>query len=360
MNEQQWRDSTDVPAMLRFLNGGLAHPTTGLPMQQCSDAELMAGTPLASDRKLRLACCAMLRTVWASLPDQQCRNAVRAAEGLADDWDRRIWSLHQTALSARLEWYGPNDRTPPADWQPYRSVSAVMHAVTDTDLAHAAGQVAEFLGPMGVGGSLAGALRDVVNPFVTVRVGDYSRYDDPAACLECQGTGQLEPTRFDGADAMPCPHCGETGCRWITPLVRRLAEGAYNNRLDGLCPECSGTGQTHDAYLGGYSRCDRCGGAGSGDGRLDDATLAVLADALEDAGWPIDEVCPACKGNGEDDRFMRAVNWHRGKAGPSKVVTTCPGCLGTGRIPNHVLAHLRSAGPHWLGCWALDLVTGNG
>lgn len=72
-----------------------------------------------------------------------------------------------------------------------------------------------------------------------------------------------------------------TGPRWQTPAVTSLATAAYEERL---LPS----------------------------GELEPARLAVLADALEEAG-----------------------------------------CTNAG-----LLAHLRSPGPHFRGCWALDLVRG--
>lgn len=102
----------------------------------------------------------------------------------------------------------------------------------------------------------------------------------PSTCCGLGGTGRgqadalrdivgnpFRPAVFDSA--------------WLTPLVLSLAQSAYDNRLP--------TGQ------------------------LDQETLAVLSDALEDAG------CPS---------------------------------------GNPVLLAMRSPGPHWRGCWAVDLLLG--
>jgi hypothetical protein len=89
-----------------------------------------------------------------------------------------------------------------------------------------------------------------------------------AGLLRCVFGNPFRPVTFDPA--------------WRTPLVVSLTESAYSERL---LPS----------------------------GELDPARLAVLADALEEAG-------------AEGD----------------------------------LLAHLRSAGPHVRGCWAVDLVTGRG
>lgn len=338
MTEQQWRDSTDTSAMLRFL--------TARGQQPAGSNVRSARHP--SDRKLRLACCAMLRTVWASLPDQQCRSAVRAAEQLADQWDRRLWSLHVTAMNARLHAYANNGRD-------FHRTAAVMHALTNRDdgVPQAPGQVELSLrGSPG----LADALRDVANPFLTS-----ASLPPEQDCQTCHGSGTFGTL---GGLSKGCYRCspgpnkrgtGKEPCPWMNDTTRRLARSAYSDRLDGQCPECSGDGTIGDPYDRGVrSRCDRCGGAGSGDGRLDDSTLAVLADALEDAGWPIDEACPACNGKGMvrygDGGFSERPCWGCGDS-----YSQHPG---TGRVPNPVLAQLRSPGPHWLGCWALDLVTG--
>jgi hypothetical protein len=58
--------------------------------------------------------------------------------------------------------------------------------------------------------------------------------------------------------------------------------------------------------------------------------LGILADALEDAGCPQDETYQDAKG----------------------------GPLPDFRIPNSLLAHLRSPGPHARGCWVADLLLG--
>ncbi len=45
------------------------------------------------------------------------------------------------------------------------------------------------------------------------------------------------------------------------------------------------------------------------------------------------EECKNCEGKKTGKRFMRAVGWYRGKSGPSKVISTCPTCEGSGRVP---------------------------
>jgi hypothetical protein len=93
----------------------------------------------------------------------------------------------------------------------------------------------------------------------------------------------------------------------------------------GPCPDCSGTGHVED-------------------GRLDPDRLAVLSDALEEAGCPEAE-CKYCYGRGD--------GLTNGTDSPF-----CLKCNSTGRVSNQLLTHLRSPGPHYRGMWSLDLVLG--
>lgn len=103
-------------------------------------------------------------------------------------------------------------------------------------------------------------------------------------------------------------------------------------------------------------------------GLLDNARLAVLADALEEAGCPVEDICPRCKGEGVV--FEQRVD--RVHLSTGRSMRSCPSCwvtssmsvgpppaiLGAGRRPAWLLTHLRDPGPHYLGCRALDLLRG--
>lgn len=81
---------------------------------------------------------------------------------------------------------------------------------------------------------------------------------------------------------------------------------------------------------------------------FDGNDLPILADALEDAGYPARVQCYRCNGQGwklVPRRYDRDWAWCN--------------CDEDNCIPNPVLEHLRSPGPHVLGCWALDYVLGN-
>jgi hypothetical protein len=100
---------------------------------------------------------------------------------------------------------------------------------------------------------------------------------------------------------------------WITPTVLSLARAAYEERPGRLCGHCNGLGRTTPIVLGGYVRCDTCHATGHiEDSTLDPVRLAILSDALEEAGCT-DEI---------------------------------------------ILVHLRSPSSHVRGCWALDLLLG--
>lgn len=87
-------------------------------------------------------------------------------------------------------------------------------------------------------------------------------------------------------------------------------------------------------------------------GHLDPVRLAILADAIEEAGREsADTKCAQCHGYGwlTKVRFIRVSRVYPCDA---------PGCSG-GRIPNLLLNHLRSPGPHVRGCWGLDAALGH-
>jgi hypothetical protein len=81
-------------------------------------------------------------------------------------------------------------------------------------------------------------------------------------------------------------------------------------------------------------------------GELDTTRLAVLADALEEAGC-VGKRCRTCAGTGVISQVVDT--WAVARL-------TCHDCEGIGRWPHHLLEHLRAPGPHVRGCWALDLI----
>lgn len=91
-----------------------------------------------------------------------------------------------------------------------------------------------------------------------------------------------------------------------------------------------------------------------GDGTLDPVTPLALADALEEAGC-IGEQCGECCGSGTYYKLPPTFDLRRPL--PAKK-ESCRECGGAGSLPQPLLVHLRSPGPHVRGCWAVDLVLG--
>ena len=156
----------------------------------------------------------------------------------------------------------------------------------------------------------ADLLRDIVgNPFRPVTL--------PWQCICGVPCGPPTPGYF-------CVRCGaakdKTQCPWFTPTVCSLALAVYEERDPAS-------------------------------GHLDPLRLAILADALEEAGCPQTEECCDCDGSGVCmTRPRDPVRLGRG--------WPCKLCKTTGRLPHPLLTHLRSPGPHVRGCWAVDLVRG--
>jgi hypothetical protein len=186
--------------------------------------------PGATERQLRLLGCALCRAAWPFLCDIRSREAVEAAELLAD---RRCTKAQACRVSGRAGGVSMTGRAQAAMWvatptrrTARRAIKLLIHGGLVPDAVVAAALRDIFGGP---------SLRTPVDPFC------------------------------------------------VTPTVIALAEAAYDLR------------------------------AGS-DGRLDNARLAVLSDALEEAG--LADVA--------------------------------------------LLAHLRSHEPHWRGCWGLEAVLAGG
>jgi hypothetical protein len=270
MTESEWLTSDDPQGMLN-----------ALPMlMRCDDEQTPAGPGLSS-RKLRLFACAAARLdpLWPSwrkesAPKISLRNMEQFVENglydhhFEDGWVRDMgffWEVRRSDEAARL-----------------------MAAGTDR---------------MG----LAALLRDIVgNPF--------------------------RPVRLDR--------------KHIEHWIWDMASCAYDERED-KCVRCRGTKKRRVTDMEEYERvrksggivfsprmrtitCDNCGGSGQDDsGRLHPDRLAVLGDALEEAG------CIA------EERRQDSMGGFK---------TVC--------VPHPLVVHLRSPGPHVRGCWALDLILG--
>jgi hypothetical protein len=134
------------------------------------------------------------------------------------------------------------------------------------------------------------------------------------------------------------------------PEVLSLADAAWKEQ-GSECPTCKGAGDS----ASGLNLCAHCNGkCVLDDGQLSHARLAILADALEEAGCTDQQVlshlrseptmCWHCEGRGwfEDDSASIEPRIPPFRA-------TCERCRGDGVLP---------ACPRYRGCWALDLVRG--
>ena len=204
----------------------------------------------ASDRKRRLFTCACCRRVWDALTDQRSRSAVEAAERYADGLAGR------EELAAQAE----AAEAPAAAVASARAREAVVSPVphvTQAALA-AAGERADA------------TIWAAWATSAATRVPGQERRHQCALLRDLFGAVPFRPIPLDPA-----------WLTWSGGMVPRLAQAAYEQRE---LPA----------------------------GTLDVARLAVLADALEEAGH--DQV--------------------------------------------DVLGHLRGPGPHVRGCWAVDLLLG--
>lgn len=156
--------------------------------------------------------------------------------------------------------------------------------------------------------------------------------------------------------------------RWVTPQVESLAMAAAESRSRG-CLRCDGSGQIPVATPDSVNPCESCRGAA-----VDGDLLLVLSDAIEESGCPaqmadVADQCPVCRGRGFTDKPCRSepLAWARDgwpivNAPTLTHRVSCSLCQQTGQIRTRrdigVLSHLREAGPHPAGCWALRCVLG--
>jgi hypothetical protein len=267
MPEAEWLTYDDPTPMLEGFPGGLT-------------AEGRAAA--ASARKLRLFACAWLRRVWHVFDDERCRRAVetaeRFAEGMATDEELAAASV------AALDAYFDGRRAASAAGQvtaPARYVDCVALGTVssfesyydarlgalyrDPDWAE---EIQRLAGIQSIDELLkedAPFLLDEGEPILVDPKGWKAARREQAELVREVFGNPFRPVAVDPA--------------WLTPTVMALAEAAYEQRQ---LPE----------------------------GTLDFARLAVLADALEEAGCAHADL----------------------------------------------LRHLRERRPHVRGCWAVDLL----
>ena len=305
MEEAEWLSTTDVAAMLAWVND---FAKSSNPRQE-----------RVSDRKLRLAACACVRQFWERLPDQRTRAAGEAAEQFADDqitaetmgtcWEA-AWAVVRANPDRRLSLeelfaadtaYSTIHHGAPPGLTYYLNERHIDGVGTDRAQAHRP--------------TFASLLRCIVgNPFRPVTL-------PTKACGNCDGFGHGHPHRElkRGSqiwDDWECPDCAGNGTLLdpprLTPTVRMIAQQIYADRSFDLLPVL------RDALIDG--------------GCEDEAILAHLR-----------EPCPQC----------RDADFSTGDYG---------GPIGNRKIARHLNAKCVCKGtrlaPHARGCWCLDLLLG--
>ncbi len=226
----------------------------------CTEPEKMLtflqSTGLASQRRTRLFTAACCRRVWHLLAHEDLQAAVEAAEAHAD------------GREGEAELKQAFDRAKSAYWGEHSAINASFPAGSEEFFRRVREHARRYVAVKAVGAGERG-----VYPPQGSSVMWFARQaapDDPGR--ECELLREVFGNPFRPVSVAPA---------WQTAAALELARAAYAER-----------------HLPS--------------GHLDSARLAILADALEEAGC-------------EDEA---------------------------------VLSHLRSSGPHVRGCWALDLILG--
>ena len=242
-----------------------------------------------SDRKLRLFACACCHTVWHLITDERSRRAVEVAELFADGKATKEETFHLASSCTTIA------RCLMPSWD----ASEEARMFLETAHMHNSAIL-----PVCVA-----LLRDIIgNPFRPVTLPCEKR-----KCGRCKGDGD-----HLGTYPWDCSNCHGTGevdgdCPWLTDTVVGLVRAAYEERQP--------------------------------DGTIDPDRLAILADALEDAGCPSLIPCETgCKKVNGTYRVNGEI---------------CPSCYGSsGGTENPLLMALRDAGQVFRGFWPMDLLLG--
>lgn len=273
MTEQQWLTSADPLAMLScspFARGTVFQNTTV--------------------RKLQLWGCACLRAVWPTLIDQRSRLAVETAER----WVDGLVTLEEMNRAQD----GANN---------FDDAMGGYHtpgwAAVSVGFSSSIGIVENIIQSSGTPpASQADLLRDIIgNPFRT-----------PTLCGKPHQPGL-------GAEGHCDYYCAD--CAAVrNSTVLALAQAAYDERPGRECERCIDP-KTRVGYL--HTDCPDCRGTGTiADGTLDPDQLAVLSDAIEEAGCQDVEILQHLRG------FERC--WLCMRCGDAGQCSVCS--LGCGRI----------------------------
>jgi hypothetical protein len=243
-------------------------PMTEDDWNRCADPQAMLGflrdCGRASDRKLRLFAVAVCRRIWPLLADERSRRAVEVAECLADGLSVAEAWLAQARAAPYHEGHQPSE--------PIHIFACDAAALLDCPDA--------WVAASGAAENVTATLHHA--PWVE-NLSDPDDYIEAATTGDDERRTQAAQLRciFGPRPLGPPPALTHAVLTWNDGTVRRLAKAAYAERQ---LPS----------------------------GTLDPARLAVLADALEEAGLTDAEL----------------------------------------------LQHLRAPGAHGRGCWAVDLLSG--
>jgi hypothetical protein len=235
-----------------MLDGGEGQTMTEAEWLACTDPQPMLEVvwEKASDRRLRLFGCACVRRVWDLLLEEQSRTLVEVGELYADGF------VDEQELS--------KDRQSSDDYLHDVDGGGSELVLPETEASHAACEVADR------GAGIFTAL--YASRYASSAREEGGREQAERAAQAALLRDIFGPLPFRPAAVSPA---------WQTPTMRVLAQGAYDQRE---LPA----------------------------GSFDVARLAVLADALEEAGC----------------------------------------------TDQDILTHLRGPGPHVRGCWVVDLLLG--
>jgi len=349
VTEKEWLTTKDPVAMLTWAR--IERPTYSSYRSYPDNWRPM------SDRQVRLLGVACCRQVWQSLIDGRSRKAVQVAERFADGLATPD-QVRIAGAGAKRALYQAN---------PLFEVDLPMRCLGPV------GQLTDNNGLprwFSVSNSLAAAQADLIrdiggNPFQPVEL-------EPtflAGRRGCRRAGSYYTQPPGGV--LVCPTCGDEAVLhwhpWLTPDVRSLAQAAYDERPGRECDKCQGCG-SYKRIRGLPAACNVCDGEKYiPDGPLNPHRLAILADALEEAGCPsvCESPCPRCSPYHDDEKNPFHEPGYHPERDPASGRheggwTNCKTCKGGGvvRADNPLLQHLRSLGPHVRGCWVLDLLLG--
>jgi len=226
----------------------------------------------ASDRKLRLFACACCRRLWSHLTDERSRNAIqvaeRVADGLATEEDRKQASRDaQAAWDASLKAASPPVDSP--ETQAAVRAAIMTGRIWVWDLEVAAGAICDVLHESAYVASVDVA--EACASFISQTAGRQ------VASVECNVQASLLRCVLHNPF-----HTMSLDAAWLTPTAISLAQAVYAERN---LPE----------------------------GTLDPARLAILSDALQEAGCASAEILGHCRGPGPHVRGCWVVDLLLGK-----------------------------------------------